>query len=94
MENEELVKILKDVDDQLAEIKGENHKLSNEDWKKKRQLLMEKAALEKIKKARENGNSTQEVKGILDYSVATTMKGKNKFLAYLMQLKFRSHIYS
>ncbi len=92
MTNEELEKMLQEVNEKLAKFGPEN-KLSNQEWRQYVRLKQEKDLLVNIQKCRTNGNATQEIKHLSQYSLMKDSNKMNPFLRYIMQLKLRSHIW-
>ncbi len=91
MTNEEIQGSIKEIDESLAKLPEEKSR-SKEQRRERVTMLMEKDALEQIKQAREKGNIQQEIKHTVSYAVLKSVK--NPWLMYLMQIKFRSHIFS
>ena len=93
MTREELDLELKELDVKLKEIGDDDHKMSNQQWRLKVQLRQQKDCLEKVIKAKEKGNISQEACQLANWVVLKEAKNRHPFLTYLMQLKFRSHIF-
>ncbi len=92
MTNEELEKSLKEVDEKLTKFGPENT-LANQEWRQQVKLKQEKDLLINIRKSRENGNATQEVKQLSQYVLMKDANKMNPFIKYIMQLKLRSHLW-
>jgi hypothetical protein len=93
MTNEELDLEMTQVNSKIALIVGDENKLSGRLWREKVMLRQQKDCLDKIRKARDGGNITQEAKQMATYSILKDAKTRHPLITYIMQLKFRSHIY-
>jgi len=93
MTPEELELTLREVDEKLAAFPADEKKLTGKEWRQKIRLQQEKEILEKIQKARKNGDTHQEIKQMARYALLRDSKKMNPILSYLMQLKLRSHIW-
>ena len=91
MTNEEIQERMKEIGEGLAKLPDEKS-LTKEQRREHVSLLMEKDALERIKRAREKHSINEEIKSTVDYAVLKSVK--NPWLMYLMQIKFKSHIFS
>lgn len=91
MTNEEIQSRIKEIDESLAKTPDEKT-LSGSERRKRLVLTWEKDTLERIKRAREKGNIQEEVKCLVSFAALKSIK--NPWLLYLVQMKFRSHIYS
>ncbi len=93
MTNEELELEMKELDAQIERLGPDENKLTGKQWREKINLRQQKDCLEKIKKARDKGNMTQEANQMATWAVLKESKRRHPLLAYIMQLKCRSHIY-
>jgi len=90
---EEIELEIKQIDEKLTAFPENDKKMSNKEWRQQVRLRQEKDALEKVRKAKQNGDSNQEVKQMAHYMLLKDSRKMNPFLSYIMQLKFRSHIW-
>jgi hypothetical protein len=91
--SEELDLEKKEVNDQLVEFSKPGVELTNKQWRLQVRLNRELILLDKIKKARENKNSQQEINLTAQYNIQKEGRSRHPILDYIMQLKMRSHVW-
>lgn len=88
MTDEELDRLIREISgdiEQLAE--DPENPLSRKERRHKLVLRARRQALEKIKEAKEKGNTNQEVKANLEYTLLTEYAEKNILLYNLMKAR-------
>jgi hypothetical protein len=93
MNLEELDLEMHEINTHLEELGGDDRELTNKQWREKVSLRQQKDCLEKVKKAKERGNISQEATQMANYIILKEAKNRHPLLTYLMQLKCRSHIF-
>ncbi len=82
--DEELEKELNKVSELIANLPKAKGPLPKEERRYRENLSMQKAALEKIKEARENRSIDAEVYNSMIYSLLTSWWGKHPYLMHLL----------
>jgi hypothetical protein len=86
VEYEEMEALIKKVSEELEQLDAEPEKsLSKKDRRRKVLLQARSAALDRIKKAKEKGTMSQEVKACMDYALLTEYGEKHPLLMNYMK---------
>ena len=88
MTDEELEKLQHELSQQIERLSNiPDQQMSRTERKRQVVLRARKAALDKIKKAREDGSLHQEARASLDYSLLTKYGERNVFLYNFMKAR-------
>jgi RecG-like helicase len=92
MNNDELEKALAEAKLEVSAF-GPDKELSNQQWRRKMQLVEQREVLEKIQKAHTKSDLSREARLMAYYHLLVQEKTMNPFLFYLLKLRIRSMIW-
>ena len=84
MTNEEIDKELQEIDEQVKKLPEDEKSLSKEERNHQQLLLSQQNALEKMKLAREKGDTNLEAQCAVAYGMLTSWLGKHPYLLRLL----------
>lgn len=88
MTEEELDRLTQEISGDIEQLADDPEKpLSRKEKRRKLVLRARRQALEKVKEAKEKGNTNQEVKANLEYTLLTEYAEKNILLYNLMKAR-------
>ena len=85
MDNEEIQSLIQEMTDGLDELSNLERKLNKEERKRKHLLQMKQDILMRIKKARDDNNSSQEYNLLVNYGIVTSLGEKHPILMMLVK---------
>lgn len=94
MTDEELEEEIQNLTESIDKLSKSEDPLTKQEKRRKHILLLKQETLQRIKKAKEKKDLSQEIKCNMDYALLEEYGEKHPLLLHLARIKLRGHILS
>jgi hypothetical protein len=91
MTDEQILQEIQSLSQSLDKLANATEPLTREEKRRHQILLLQKQALEKIQKARQQNNASREVTGTIEYGLLTSFGEKHPILMNFVRSKMGLH---